>query len=666
MTRAASKSLLSAFAIACFVGVVSAPGSVRGMDYRSLILSHGPVSYWRLGETSGTTAADEMGANNGSYVNGVTLNQNGPLIEDTNPAASFDGWNDYVGLGTMSVSGSALTMLGWFRADDFDNPNAPILAKGNGTSISNIWWGLGSVSSYGQRLAAVLKTSSTTQIATSSTTITAGQWIFVAGVYNGSTLKVYQNGVEVGSVALTGTVSTSGSVGVRIGSNPSNVDFFDGTIDEVAIFNKALTAAQLLEIYKVGRGLVGRWRLDETSGTSAADSSPYNNDGTLYGGLSFSSHSVAGQYNRALSFNGSSHYVSVANASSLQLTNGLTLAAWIKGDAWGSGTDVDTIIRKGEANPNNYQLSIADGRVSLHLNQNDDGGYRGDTILETGRWYHVAATWDGAEVKIYVNGQLDASPTARTGTIPTDTRALYLGGRSGADYFDGALDEPRVYNYALDQNDINRLYGLMAHWKLDEGSGSTVSDSSGNNYHATRYGGATWTTGKDGGAIDFDGSGDYVLTNASFPPPSETSLAFWLKPGGTPATHQRVLGISSSWEVRHHTTGELQFDLNAGDGPLTNSALTDAGKWRHVVAVFSSANDTYAIYLDGQLHKSGAWTLTSQSGGQLAFGVRTGTTEYWDGQLDDIRVYDRLLTAEEAENLGSSRGIRVIKWLELQ
>jgi hypothetical protein len=524
---------------------------------------------------------------------------------------------------------------------------------------------LGTIPNNGVKLGAAVKTSTgSPYILATSGGLVAGQWTFAAMVYNGSTLKVYQNAVEVGSTAATGTLLADATISARIGANPDNTGYFDGVIDEVAIFNKALTPAQLQQLYRTGRGLVGHWKLDEVAGTTAADASPYNNTATLYSGLSFTTNSVTGAYNRALSLNGAGQYASAANSASLQLTDALTIAGWVKADAWGVGSDVDVIARKGDAGPVNYQLAIADGHAALFLDESDTAGVRGATALAAGRWYHVAATWDGSQVKIYVNGALDNSPVARTGTIGIDTRSLVLGGRSGANYFDGALDDVRIYNYALDVGDIKRLYGLMGRWKFDETSGTVAADSSGNGNNAILYGNAAWTTGKNGGGIYFDGNGDYATTIRSFTPPAETSVVFWMKPVGTPPTVQRPWGLSTSWELRHHDTGFLQFDVNAVDGPFTTRAVATANRWYRVVAVFSSANDSYAIYIDGKLHSSGAFTVSVQSGDFLSFGVRTGATEHWQGALDDFQVFDRLLTAEEIEDFGGNAGLRIVKWEE--
>jgi hypothetical protein len=222
--------------------------------------------------------------------------------------------------------------------------------------------------------------------------------------------------------------------------------------------------------------LIGWWKLDETSGLTAADSSAFGNDGTLpnMAGNEWTNGIVDG----ALEFDGTNDYVSVPNSSSLQLTSALTMAGWIKADSWGSGTDVDIIARKGEDNPNNYQLSIADGLATLYLDDGDGAGYRGDTLLNTGQWYHVAATWDGTTVRIYVDGVLDNDPPDSHGVnISTDTRAFYIGGRAGADLLDGILDDIRVYNRALSEAQIKNLVTRPKSWNPSPTNGVLYEDT---------------------------------------------------------------------------------------------------------------------------------------------------------------------------------------------
>lgn len=202
-------------------------------------------------------------------------------------------------------------------------------------------------------------------------------------------------------------------------------------------------------------GTVAHWKLDETSGTAAADSAG-SNHGTLVNGPT----RVTGKCGKALRFDGYNDYVSISNSACFQVTRALTIAAWVKGETWPNNTSwANVVLRKGDANPNNWQLAIWQGKVALYLDANDDVGVTGTTTLATNTWYHVAGTWDGSTVRIYVNGVLNNTPVSRTAAISTDTRPVYLGGRSGStDILKGTLDDVRFYNKALSAAEITTLY----------------------------------------------------------------------------------------------------------------------------------------------------------------------------------------------------------------
>lgn len=197
---------------------------------------------------------------------------------------------------------------------------------------------------------------------------------------------------------------------------------------------------------------VGHWKLDDASGSTALDSAGTFN-GTLTGPLW-----TTGRLAGGLMFDGTNDYVTIANNNAFRVTNSLTIAGWIRGTSWRYGSSTCPVLRKGTDNPNNWQLAVNDGKVTLQLDASDNGGFRANTTLSLGIWYHVAATWDGATVRLYLNGVSDMAPASRTTAIGVDTRPVYLGGRPGAtDYVHGALDDVRFYNRALTPGEIVRL-----------------------------------------------------------------------------------------------------------------------------------------------------------------------------------------------------------------
>ena len=596
---------------------------------------------WKLDESSGTTAADATGfgntgtvigtaswvsaiRNNGFSLNGSTYIQATGLI-GTPTNVSLAAWAN---LTAADTSGAEIISLGDRFGLRLDEGSVSKAFFWNGSSYESV--------SIGQ--------------------IFVGQgWHHFAATFNDATdsFKLYVDGVQVASLTTTSSVSYSGGgSNTRIGShgNGSTSYDFTGVVDDVRVYGYALSAVEVAQLY----GFIGHWKLNETSGTTAADSTFFAQNGTVTGGASWATDSAG---NGVFDFNGSSQYISITNASHLQPTQSLSIAGWVKGDSWGSGSEVDIVLRKGEGNPNNYQLAIADGKVALYLDDSDANGTRSTTVLSAGRWYHVVGTWDGSTVKIYVDGKLETS-AVRTGTIATDTRPVYIGGRSGTDLFDGMQRDIRLYNRAILASEVAELYGLIGHWKFDEAAGTVAADSSGKGNNATINGAAAWTSDCTGNtALSFDGVNDTATTNSNFTPPATGAVAFWMRASGPTSVQQRLFGINGNWEARLETTGKISFDLGAspfvGNEPFATPVVDELDRWYHVVAMFNDTTDAYAVYINGELTASGTSpvNLVAQSAGILSLGTRTGSSQYWQGALRDFRIYNRAIFTSEIASL---------------
>jgi hypothetical protein len=191
--------------------------------------------------------------------------------------------------------------------------------------------------------------------------------------------------------------------------------------------------------------LVGAWGFNEASGTTAADSSGNGNNGTITN----ATHTTTGKFGGALSFNGSNAFVQVPDANSLDLTTGMTLEAWVNPTA--VGTAWRSVILKEQPANLIYALYAGDskGKAAADVFTTSDIGLSGTTNTPLNAWTHLAATYDGANLRIYVNG-VQAVSKAVTGAIKTSTGALRIGGNSiWGEWFAGQIDEVRVYNKAL-------------------------------------------------------------------------------------------------------------------------------------------------------------------------------------------------------------------------
>src|SRR3989441_1191891 len=196
-------------------------------------------------------------------------------------------------------------------------------------------------------------------------------------------------------------------------------------------------------------GLVAAYAFNEGSGTTVADISGNDNNGTI----SAATWTTAGRFGNALVFNGTSARVTVPDAASLQLTTGMTLEAWVFPTA--TPTNWRAIVDK---NVDGYYLMASTdqgdrpsaGGTWVGGNQNTFG----PSVVEVNTWTHLAATFDGETVRLYVNGVQVASQ-AQTTPLASTTGTLQIGGDSYPnEFFAGRIDEVRIYNRALSAAEI--------------------------------------------------------------------------------------------------------------------------------------------------------------------------------------------------------------------
>jgi hypothetical protein len=209
-----------------------------------------------------------------------------------------------------------------------------------------------------------------------------------------------------------------------------------------------------------GKDLAGHWKLDEDSGTTASDSSSHGNDGTLTN-MDPATDWVPGQIDGALEFNGGTEYVLVPHDPSLSVTNQLTVAAWI---CKGTTVGYDLALSKGTSGDNqNYWFGTLDDKITFGFYDGGSRKFEFDADLQTGTWYHIAATYNLANesVRAYLNGA-EVKNWSTNRSLVTNTEDLYIGRTQYGEYWDGKLDDVRIYNRTLDQAEIQALY--------DEGS----------------------------------------------------------------------------------------------------------------------------------------------------------------------------------------------------
>ena len=214
---------------------------------------------------------------------------------------------------------------------------------------------------------------------------------------------------------------------------------------------------------------------------------------------------------------------------------------------------------------------------------------------------------------------------------------------------------PGVYSLSTSPNPLTpglRDKGLVGYWSFDEGSGTTAYDYSGNNNHGTLINGPTWTQGKVGGALSFDGVDDYVIAQ---PTTDQTvTVLMWVK--------------SSSWNGRmpfsfdspSYTYGPDLYpacsilNWNIGDGcsnPFSNSFYPDSN-WHFIVIVNDRLINKTNLYIDGNYIGYANWRDTAQSAPRYFYIARFDTEGYfyfWSGLIDEVRIYNRALSDAEIQ-----------------
>jgi PKD repeat protein len=202
------------------------------------------------------------------------------------------------------------------------------------------------------------------------------------------------------------------------------------------------------------RGLVAAYGFNEGTGSSVSDLSGNGNVGTVSGAR----WSNAGKFGKSLWFNGSSSRITVRDSPSLDLSGAMTLAAWVYPTV--AMTDRRVVIVKERSGSNAYHLhasSGTSGRVFTGVFTTTWNRLWSASALPVNRWTHLAATYDGARQRLFVNGVQVASRT-QTGAIATSTSPLRIGADGArGEHFLGRIDEVRIYSRALSGSELQTI-----------------------------------------------------------------------------------------------------------------------------------------------------------------------------------------------------------------
>ncbi|TAL47912.1 LamG domain-containing protein, partial [archaeon] len=331
----------------------------------------------------------------------------------------------------------------------------------------------------------------------STSTLQTGTWYHVVATYDAAkTVRIYINGQLDNTTSYT-TWNDIDSVSRidTIGGHYSLANFFNGTMDEVRIYNRPLSSQEVWEHYSkdvsryyddfnVGakrnygvedsntilqpispNSTILHLRFNDNSTINATDSSGYGNGGGTFGGATWiTNSSCKSSFEGCVAFDGSTDDILVPNSTSLAFssTSPFTVSTWIYPRAF---VDRDMIfnLENGVSGQFNFWFALlSTSKVRMSL-QNGSTTQVADSLsaLQTNNWYHLAATYDGSIVSIYLNGALDSS-TSITSFAGTATNSpLYIGRRNpavGSFFLNALTDEMIMINRSLSSSEINQLY----------------------------------------------------------------------------------------------------------------------------------------------------------------------------------------------------------------
>jgi hypothetical protein len=442
--------------------------------------------WWPLDERNGTTAAEILSGYNGTHSGAPT---HVPAMVDW--GLSFDGVDDSVTVANnVNLQASTLSVDTWIWVDSFpaSGEDMDIITKDpEGAAYStNYAFGLTKVGSE-YHLATHLQSNVFDSTIIGSTAIQLRTWYHIAVTYDALILKYFINGALVDEINAPYGYLYTADEPVRIGGGaPAGQPqhFFHGIIDELDVYSIGLIdgtqvqaiytagAAGICKCLKPAAGLVSWWPGDGPAaygrlGNGNVADIIGDNNGVLRGNAQHDPNGMVG-LKQALYFPPTGGFVEVADSASLNPADALTLNAWVWFDSMPT-TYMDVLGKDPENAPGarQYLLTFAKDGDHAHLRAHvtTSGSnfiyFTGWYPFTFGFWYHVAMTYDGATLRLFVAGT-EINNAAATGSIIANDGPFRIGGGAPVGqsqwYFNGLIDEVQLHNVALSAAQIKEIY----------------------------------------------------------------------------------------------------------------------------------------------------------------------------------------------------------------
>ncbi len=547
------------------------------------------VGCWLMEEGSGSTIIDSSGSGNDGALSGDPAWTTGV----NGMALALDGSGDYALVpddASLDLA-NQLTLAAWIQPAN--SGTQYLVKKATQSGVDGYELSLASSGKIFTRLNQDTSGNTYRIDSTSDYSTDGSTWMHVAATYDGTTLRLYVDGQEENSMAATITIATN-SLPLGIGTQSDGGSPLQGNLDEVRVYNRALSESEIQT-------------LADLSPSVTADLSITKDDGQL----------------TATPGMATTYTIVVANSGPEDATNATVTDLF--------GSDLTNV---------NWTCSSTNGGVCTA----SGSGNINDTVdLPAGSsvTYQVTATIDAGASGTLANTASVAPPDGLTDPITennTDTDTTVL------------TDAPCGSDPAL-----------VGCWLMEEGSGSTLIDSSGSGNDGALSGNPAWTTGVNGQALALDGSGDYALVpdDASLDIANQLTLAAWIQPANSGTQYvvkKATQGGVDGYELSLASSGKIFTRLNqstSGNGiriDSTSDYPTDGSTWMHVAATYDGA--TLRLYVNGVEESSLSTSIPIATNTlPLGIGAQSDGDSSLEGNLDEVRVYNRALSVTEIQVL---------------
>ncbi|MFF3556007.1 proprotein convertase P-domain-containing protein [Streptomyces tsukubensis] len=588
----------------------------------------------------------------------------------------------------------SFTAMGWVKLDRTHSPAAVLSQDGTDQSGFALKY---SASPRSWEFVMPRGETGTAQGSASARSISypqAGVWTHLAGVYDHTAgkMRLYVNGHQVGETDHTSTWYASGPTAIgRAKSGGLPREFWPGDLDELQIYPWAAAAFEVRHRMK-GRPSYepqARWSFDEGTGRTSADLDHKGHTLVLDSGTTWAAPGRSGD-GRALRFDGrQAHaYTSgpVAQRTAQNTFGSFTAAAWVRLN--GSGTQAVAVSQDGRSD-SGFVLgySAAANRWTFGMNPADTPEdlptvhATASAVPQTGVWTHLAGVYDHAAgtLNLYVNGRPAGAALHRSTWYPEGALQIGRGKLNGVPnaYWPGVVDDVQITSGPMSPASVAALSGLVfapgARWSLED----TPADESGHGHTLALGSGASWTRGKDGSGLAFDGVEGHAYTAGRVVRPDQGfTVAAWAKLDVL-GRQQTVVSqdgtLHSGFRIFYDPAGQGSWAFGIAGNTHTGGTVPEkvlkatlvprTGVWVHLAGTYrmpdrneDETSGEMRLYVNGRLHAAEAYTSAAVADGVLAIGRAQQAGQAVDrlsGTVDTVELRDAPVDSGDLQKMGN-------------